>query len=116
MTIEITQDLEATECCSCGVLFMVPTILLNHARKNGGFIHCPNGHSIGWSQGKLETVTITSLKGNFCKLKYSDELIEFETAPGEKYHNMLVGRNYVQVLHIRTRLPDNPSIRPAPFR
>lgn len=54
MAIEITQDLEATECCSCGVLFMVPTVLINHARKNGGFLHCPNGHSIGWSQGKVE--------------------------------------------------------------
>ena len=29
-------------------------ILLDHARKNGGFVHCPNGHSIGWNQGEVK--------------------------------------------------------------
>jgi hypothetical protein len=28
--------------------------MLEHKIEKGGYIHCPSGHSIGWSEGKLE--------------------------------------------------------------
>ena len=54
MAVEVTQDLVATECCVCGVLFLLPSLLLKTVRKKGGYVHCPNGHSIGWDKGELE--------------------------------------------------------------
>jgi len=51
---EVTVDLEVTECCVCGTTFALSALLLKTKRKEGGFIHCPNGHSIGWGQGKVE--------------------------------------------------------------
>jgi hypothetical protein len=48
------QKLELTECCVCGVQFAAPSIMMDSKRKNGGFVHCPNGHSVGWSEGELE--------------------------------------------------------------
>jgi hypothetical protein len=28
--------------------------MLQEKRDKGGFIHCPNGHSVGWGKGKQE--------------------------------------------------------------
>jgi hypothetical protein len=28
--------------------------MLEHKIKNGGYIHCPSGHSIGWGMGEKE--------------------------------------------------------------
>ena len=47
-------ELRDTECCVCGVSFAVPKIMLNHKIEKGGYLHCPNGHSIGWGKGKEE--------------------------------------------------------------
>ena len=49
-----TTELQDTECCVCGVSFAVPKIMLDHRIKNGGYLHCPSGHSIGWGEGKIE--------------------------------------------------------------
>jgi hypothetical protein len=54
MSITSLQELELTECCICGVQFAAPSIVMNNKRKNGGFVHCPNGHSVGWSEGEAE--------------------------------------------------------------
>lgn len=51
---EVSANLEVTECCACGTLFAVSALLLKTKRNDGGFIHCPNGHSIGWGKGKIE--------------------------------------------------------------
>ncbi len=52
--IEASASLDVTECCACGTVFALSALLLKTKRQEGGFIHCPNGHSIGWSQGKAE--------------------------------------------------------------
>lgn len=38
-----------------------------------------------WSNGALDAVTIKSLKGELCKLKYGDKEIEFRTEVGKEY-------------------------------
>ncbi len=38
-----------------------------------------------WNQSKLEKVKVYSLKGNHCKLKYNNKLIEFDTVIGGEY-------------------------------
>ncbi|MCK4959667.1 MAG: glycoside hydrolase family 95 protein [Planctomycetes bacterium] len=39
-----------------------------------------------WAGGKLKTVTIKSLKGGPCKVKYGRKLIKFETTAGQEYN------------------------------
>lgn len=55
MTDEIVKikGLEFTvcQCGSCGVLYMVPTLVHEHHRKEGGFAFCSNGHQWGWREG-----------------------------------------------------------------
>jgi hypothetical protein len=36
--------LEQTDCCTCGVLFAMPTVLLQQRRQDGQHFYCPNGH------------------------------------------------------------------------
>lgn len=43
-----------TQCGSCGVWHTVPTIVFDSHFNEGGFHHCPNGHSRGWSKGQEE--------------------------------------------------------------
>ena len=52
--MEALVTLEITECCACGVVFSVPALLLKTKRDSGGYINCPNGHSIGWGEGKTD--------------------------------------------------------------
>jgi hypothetical protein len=41
-------------CITCGVIFTVPDSMWQHARSEGGYFHCPNGHSQGWSKERSE--------------------------------------------------------------
>jgi hypothetical protein len=52
--MEVAIKLDATECVVCGIPFALPEHMLNDKREKGGFIHCPNGHSVGWGEGKIE--------------------------------------------------------------
>ena len=42
-------------CGYCGVHFTVPSQAHSHAENNGGFFHCPNGHSWGFPKEGSET-------------------------------------------------------------
>jgi hypothetical protein len=45
---------ELCECGCCGVVYVVPKIVRDEHRKNGGFSFCPNGHQWGWKEGGTE--------------------------------------------------------------
>ena len=38
-----------------------------------------------WRDSKLGGATVRSLKGNGCRLRYADTVIEFPTSPGTSY-------------------------------
>lgn len=40
------------ECITCGVPFTVPLTVYEEHRKRGGYHHCSNGHSQGWSKDR----------------------------------------------------------------
>jgi hypothetical protein len=42
------------DCITCGVVFTVPESMHEHQQQEGGFHHCPNGHSQGWTKEKSE--------------------------------------------------------------
>jgi hypothetical protein len=47
------ENLSATTCCSCGVVFGMTPALEAIRRKDGAIFHCPNGH--GQKYAKPET-------------------------------------------------------------
>lgn len=41
------------ECGTCGVCHCIPQSLYNKCKEEGGFWHCPNGHSRGFHEGSI---------------------------------------------------------------
>lgn len=50
-----TTALTELQCGSCGVFHAIPTAMYESCRDEGGFWHCPNGHSRGWREGANKT-------------------------------------------------------------
>lgn len=50
----LAVDLTETDCITCGVRYALPTAMYRHQQEKGGFHHCPNGHSQGWSKEESE--------------------------------------------------------------
>lgn len=44
----VTYEVHA--CITCGCVIVAAEELLNRHRAKGGFYHCPNGHSQGWTK------------------------------------------------------------------
>lgn len=42
------------ECLTCGCVSTVPEVMNDQMRAEGGYRHCPSGHSWGWSKEKSE--------------------------------------------------------------
>lgn len=49
-----TVRLEIQECPACGVVHGIPRFYADQMRAKAGTYHCPNGHSIGWSESDLD--------------------------------------------------------------
>ena len=49
------QSLRFLQCGTCGVWHAFPETIYDHCRREGGFWHCPNGHSRGWKDGADNT-------------------------------------------------------------
>lgn len=43
-----------TDCGVCGVTYTVPEVVYNHHWQEGGYHHCPNGHTWGWAKDGTE--------------------------------------------------------------
>ena len=43
------------QCGTCGVWYALPDIIIDTARREGGFFSCPNGHERGWHRKDCET-------------------------------------------------------------
>lgn len=43
-----------TDCGQCGVTYTVPYAMYEAMWRDGGYAHCPNGHSRGWQVGHVE--------------------------------------------------------------
>jgi hypothetical protein len=53
-TLQATTDLEATDCCVCGVVFALPGRLLSKRRTDGGDFYCPNGHVLVYKKPEVD--------------------------------------------------------------
>lgn len=52
--MNVSQELEATECCVCGTLFAAPKILIDNRRKIKGKFYCPNGHELTFTDTEVD--------------------------------------------------------------
>jgi hypothetical protein len=68
------------DCITCGVIFTVPESRHVHARAEGGFFQCPNGHSQGWSKDRSER---ESLRRERDRLKQDQARLEDEKRQAE---------------------------------
>jgi len=50
---ETETELKEIQCGTCGVWHAIPQIMFDSCYKDGGFWHCPNGHSRGYDEGSL---------------------------------------------------------------
>lgn len=48
--------MENVTCCSCGILFAVPTDWIDARRADKASFYCPNGHSLSYQVSTLEKV------------------------------------------------------------
>ena len=48
-------DLKTIQCGTCGVWHAIPQAMFDTCYEEGGFWHCPNGHSRGYSEGSLRS-------------------------------------------------------------
>lgn len=53
MTIRGAQHV-VTECPTCGVVHTIPKVVYDNLQREGGYYHCPNGHTWGWSKDSCE--------------------------------------------------------------
>lgn len=52
-TLEYTETLKVTTCW-CGIHFAIPTNLLRNAHDHGTQVHCPLGHTFGWTETEAD--------------------------------------------------------------
>lgn len=46
--------LKVLQCGNCGVWHAIPQVMFDNCVEEGGFWHCPNGHSRGYKEGRHE--------------------------------------------------------------
>jgi len=51
--LKTDTELMEMQCGSCGVWHAIPKVMYESCLEEGGFWHCPNGHSRGYSEGSL---------------------------------------------------------------
>lgn len=52
--VSLLVTLETEECCTCGVIFAIPSSMQNQLRGNGGKFFCPNGHCQSYSKTEAD--------------------------------------------------------------
>ena len=52
--IDTSTKLEVIQCGTCGVWHAIPKTMFDTCFTEGGFWHCPNGHSRGYSEGSIK--------------------------------------------------------------
>lgn len=69
--------LTSIQCGSCGVWHAIPTAMYEKCVEEGGFWHCPNGHSRGFNEGRREREAVRLERD---RLKQRVAMLEQEAA------------------------------------
>lgn len=65
---QCTTQMTLLQCGTCGVWHGLPTLMYETCRSEGGFWHCPNGHSRGFREGS-DKKRITALEAEAIELR-----------------------------------------------
>jgi len=68
-------------CITCGAPYTCPEAMIVHQRQNGGYHHCPNGHSQGWNRDGSENA---QLRRERDRLKQNEARLEEELRAAER--------------------------------
>lgn len=79
--IVLGMPCEAHYCISCGVAYIVPKVVIEKHREQGGFHQCSNGHSQGWSADGSE---IGKLRRERDRIKQDNARLAEEAAEAER--------------------------------
>lgn len=52
--LDPSTTLQTLQCGRCGVWHAIPQSMYDTSVEEGGFWHCPNGHSRGFSEGSIK--------------------------------------------------------------
>lgn len=67
------------DCITCGIPFTVPLTVYEQHRTRGGYHHCPNGHSQGWSKDRSEEADIRRERDRLKQqVAYHEERVRIE--------------------------------------
>lgn len=78
-----SEDVVAIRCGTCAVLHALPAIIYDTAQQQGGFWHCPNGHSRGWARGAdRDALAVTRRERD--RLKQENARLAEEAAAAER--------------------------------
>ena len=65
------------QCGTCAVWHTIPEVVYECCKREGGFWHCPNGHSRGWAKGTDE-IERENIRRERDKLKQDAARLECE--------------------------------------
>jgi hypothetical protein len=96
---------EVHECLTCGSLYAVQEAVINQQRKHGGYHHCQNGHSQGWSKTESEDEKIRRERDRLQQklAQKDDELAEQRRTIDEERRKAAAARGQVTKLHNRAK-------------
>lgn len=96
----LAVDLTETDCITCGVRYAMPTALYDHQKLKGGYHHCPNGHSQGWSKEESE---MTRLKRERDRAQQQVARAEDEAREAHQQAAREVARAQAEIKRIKKR-------------
>lgn len=82
------------QCGTCGVFFIIPQVVYENHRRNGGFSHCSNGHQWGFRSG-TEQAAQEALRRERDRLKQDAARLKDEIA-AEKSRADKAEKKYLQ--------------------
>jgi len=79
VTLEHVTELFTEDCCSCGVLFAMPTDLMNRRRADKKSFWCPNGHSMSYD-GETDAAKAKKAREELARVQKQLELSQRSAA------------------------------------
>lgn len=95
--------LKEIQCGTCGVWHAIPQAMFDTCLEEGGFWHCPNGHSRGYREGRKEREAVRLERDRLRqKLAQQDDEIKHQRQLREAAERQ-VAASKAQVAKMKTR-------------
>jgi hypothetical protein len=82
------MEMKVLDCGNCGVKHAIPAVMYDNCVEEGGYWHCPNGHSRGFKEGKRAREAVQRERD---RLKQENARLEEEAQKAERARLRAVG-------------------------